>query len=234
MRLTNSAFADQGLTGSILGRRIGQMDFGREQIYWYRCNLGQKSFYWCYTAIPEEGGGLGDWRWDGWNISFHLRKPGIWWKPCHLKTLNTMGTWTAFWPLSYLPFCFEYKIWTNKCFLSQWCQNSQNWKFWNFTDKYHTKDICETFLNCLKFKLFYRERENLWIIYWVIFTCTVREETGESFGPKKLNIQKGEMLINIVDISSKTSTFGYPKHLNRNTNFIWVRRWRGYILTNKR
>ena len=28
MRLTNNAFADQGLTGSILGRKIGQMDCG--------------------------------------------------------------------------------------------------------------------------------------------------------------------------------------------------------------
>ena len=28
MRLTNNAFTDRGLTGSILGRKIGQMDYG--------------------------------------------------------------------------------------------------------------------------------------------------------------------------------------------------------------
>ena len=116
------------------------------------------------------------------------------------KTLNTMGIWTAFWPLSYLPFCLEYKIWTDICFCQNDVKTHKN-RNSNSHKKIHiiydirffTKlTICETFLNCLKFKLFYRERENLWIIYWVIFTCTVREETGESFASKKLNIQKGK------------------------------------------
>ena len=69
------------------------------------------------TQLSQRGVvGWGMWDGTGETLLFIWENPGIWWKPCHLKTLNTMGTWTAFWPLSYLPFCFEYKIWTNKCF----------------------------------------------------------------------------------------------------------------------
>ena len=180
---------------------------GWGQIYWYRCNLGQKSSYWCYRAIPEEGGGLGDVRCDGWNISRLLRKPPIWlkpwkpfhrrkpwirwepWKPCHRrKPVDTMGTWTAFWPFSYLPFHLG-----NKTF--NWDTKYEQTK--NILQKQESHIKSEINVSMKPFRIVWNsncftERENLWIIYWVIFTCTVKEETGESFGPKKLNIQKGK------------------------------------------
>ena len=189
MELTNSAFADQGLTESILVWKIGQMDWAGGQIYWYRSNLGQKSSYWCYRAIPEGGGGLGDVRCNGWNISRHLRKPWIRWKPCHRrKPVDTMGTWTAFWPFSYLPFHLG-----NKTF--NWETKYEQTK--NVLQKHESHIKCEIHVSVKPFGIVWNsncftERENLWIIYWVIFTCTVKEETGESFGPKKLNIQKGK------------------------------------------
>ena len=72
MRLTNNAFADQGLTGSILGRKIGQMDCGEGGLgrlvgkyidiaaIWVRSHLTD------VTELSQgEGGGLGDVGWEG-------------------------------------------------------------------------------------------------------------------------------------------------------------------------
>ena len=123
---------------------------------------------------------------------------------CHL---NTMGTGPAFWPLSYLPFLSRIHNKNWYCFFffidvetPDYVQKVQDLSDYQRINRMRTKKhiLSKVYLKCcmnyLKFWLFYRkrERENLWIIYWVIFTCTVREETGESSAPKKLNIQKGK------------------------------------------
>ena len=189
---------------------------GWGQIYWYRCNLGQKSSYWCYRAIPEEGGGLGDVRCDGWNISRHLRKPWIrWkpWKPCHRrKPVDTMGTWTAFWPFSYLPFHLGNKTfnWETKYEQTKNVLQKQESHMWNTC-------IRKTFWNCLKFKLFYREREFMNNLLSYLYMHGQRRNRRK-FWPEKVKYSKGEMLINIVDISFK-KTF-WCQHLNRTSSLF--------------
>ena len=158
MRLTNSAFADQGLTGSILGGRIGQMDCGGSKYIdiaaiWVRSHLTD------VTQLSQRGV-VGWGMWDGtgetflfvWeNLEYDenlvIWKPWIRWEHGQLSDLCHI-----------CPFALDTIFERTNVFFC----HSDVWNFWNFTNKYYTKDICETLLNCLKFKLFYIERERIY------------------------------------------------------------------------
>ena len=201
MPLTNSAFADQGLTGSILGRRIGQMDCGGKQIYWYRCNLGQKSSYWCYTAIPEGGGGLGWWV-GGWEMGrvkhfFSSEKTWNMMKTLSSENLEYDGNMDSF--LTFVIFA-----------LLLWIQYLNEQMFFFVTVMSEIFEILQTNI-ILKISV-----KHCWIV-WNSNCFTERERefmnnllsylymhgqrrNGRKFCPEKVKYSKGEMWINIVDV----------------------------------
>ena len=142
-------------------------------------------------------GGWGG-RCDGWEIIFHLRKPWVRWEHGKISDLCHVCPFTGIKNINGQMFFFLYKINRNMLILQ-----IDSWEIlWNW--------------NCLKFKLFYTEREFLNNLLSYLYMHGQRRN-GRKFCPEKVKYSKWEMLINILDIL-------WRKNNNNQSNIpIWLK-----------